>query len=97
MRTALAIARDGGAVGFVGVPHGSGTGVDLATMFNRNIALRGGVAPVRAYIPELLPDILDGTIDPSPVFDLTVDIEGVPAGYKAMDERTALKVLVTNS
>jgi threonine dehydrogenase-like Zn-dependent dehydrogenase len=97
MRTAVGIARDGGAIGFVGVPHGSGTGLDLGVMFDRNIALRGGVAPVRTYIPELLPDILDGTIDPSPVFDLTVDLEGVPDGYKAMDERTALKVLVTNS
>jgi threonine dehydrogenase-like Zn-dependent dehydrogenase len=51
---------------------------------------------VRTYIPQLLPDILDGTIDPSPVFDLTVGLEGVPDGYKAMDQRTALKVLVTN-
>ncbi|NEA48740.1 zinc-binding dehydrogenase, partial [Streptomyces sp. SID10815] len=95
MRTALHIARDGGAIGFVGVPHGSGTGVDLGVMFNRNVALRGGVAPVRAYIPELLPDVLDGTIDPSPVFDMTVGLEGVPDGYRAMDERVALKVLVT--
>ncbi|MFF2849150.1 zinc-binding dehydrogenase [Streptomyces sp. NPDC058001] len=95
MRTAVGITRDGGAIGFVGVPHGSGTGLDLSVMFDRNIALRGGVAPVRTYIPELLPDVLDGTVDPSPVFDLTVDLEDVPAGYKAMDERTALKVLVT--
>ncbi|MFJ6567349.1 zinc-binding dehydrogenase [Streptomyces sp. NPDC091292] len=95
MSTAVGIARDGGAIGFVGVPHGSGTGLDLSVMFDRNIALRGGVAPVRTYIPELLPDVLDGTVDPSPVFDLTVDLEDVPAGYKAMDERTALKVLVT--
>ncbi|WP_411111161.1 zinc-dependent alcohol dehydrogenase family protein [Streptomyces sp. c-19] len=95
MRTAVAIARDGGSIGYVGVPHGSGTGLDLSVMFDRNIALRGGVAPVRAYIPELLPDVLDGTIDPSPVFDLTVGLDGVPGGYKAMDERTALKVLVT--
>ncbi|MEV0096378.1 zinc-dependent alcohol dehydrogenase family protein [Streptomyces sp. NPDC050738] len=94
MRTAVAITRDGGAVGYVGVPHGSGTGLDLSDMFNRNVALRGGVAPVRTYIPELLPDVLDGTIDPSPVFDLTVGLNGVPEGYKAMDERTALKVLV---
>ncbi|MEV7276276.1 zinc-dependent alcohol dehydrogenase family protein [Streptomyces sp. NPDC093111] len=94
MRTAVGIARDGGSVGYVGVPHGSGTGLDLSVMFDRNIALRGGVAPVRAYIPELLPDILDGTIDPSPVFDLTVGLDGVPEGYRAMDERTALKVLV---
>jgi threonine dehydrogenase-like Zn-dependent dehydrogenase len=96
MRTAVSITRDGGAIGFVGVPHGSGTGLDLSVMFDRNIALRGGVAPVRTYIPELLPDVLDGTIDPSPVFDLTVGLEGVPDGYKAMDERTALKVMVTN-
>ncbi|MEV6017695.1 MULTISPECIES: zinc-dependent alcohol dehydrogenase family protein [unclassified Streptomyces] len=95
MSTAVNITRDGGAIGFVGVPHGSGTGLDLGVMFDRNIALRGGVAPVRSYIPELLPDVLDGTIDPSPVFDMTVGLDGVPEGYKAMDERTALKVLVT--
>ncbi|GAA4104267.1 MULTISPECIES: zinc-dependent alcohol dehydrogenase family protein [Streptomyces] len=94
MRTAVDITRDGGAIGYVGVPHGSGTGLDLGVMFDRNIALRGGVAPVRTYIPELLADVLDGTIDPSPVFDRTVGIEGVPDGYRAMDDRTALKVLV---
>ncbi|WP_455355799.1 zinc-dependent alcohol dehydrogenase family protein [Streptomyces sp. SYSU K217416] len=95
MRTSVEITRDGGAIGFVGVPHGSGTGLDLGVMFDRNIALRGGVAPVRTYIPQLLPDVLEGRIDPSPVFDLTVGLDGVPVGYKAMDERTALKVLVT--
>jgi threonine dehydrogenase-like Zn-dependent dehydrogenase len=95
MRTAVHIARDGGAIGYVGVPHGSGTGLDLAVMFGRNIALRGGVAPVRAYLPQLLPDVLAGTVDPSPVFDLTVGLESVPDGYRAMDERTALKVLIT--
>lgn len=94
MRTAVAVTRDGGTVGYVGVPHGSATGLDLSDMFDRNVSLRGGVAPVRTYIPELLPDILDGTIDPSPVFDLTVGLDGVPGGYKAMDERIALKVLV---
>jgi threonine dehydrogenase-like Zn-dependent dehydrogenase len=56
--------------------------------------LRGGVAPVRAYIPELLADVVAGTLDPSPVFDLTVDLDGVPKGYAAMDERTAIKVMV---
>ncbi|MEE1737488.1 zinc-dependent alcohol dehydrogenase family protein [Streptomyces sp. BE147] len=94
MRTAIGVVRDGGSIGYVGVPHGSATGVDLGVMFGRNIALRGGVAPVRAYIPELLPDVLDGTIDPSPVFDMTVGLDDVPAGYKAMDTRTALKVLI---
>ncbi|MET7647420.1 zinc-dependent alcohol dehydrogenase family protein [Streptomyces sp. NPDC005426] len=94
MRTAVGITRDGGSIGYVGVPHGSGTGLDLGVMFDRNIALRGGVAPVRTYIPELLPDVLSGTIDPSPVFDLAIGLDEVPAGYKAMDERTALKVLI---
>ncbi len=94
MRTAIGVARDGGAIGYVGVPHGSGTGLDLGEMFGRNIALRGGVAPVRTYIPELLPDVLSGAVDASPVFDLEVGLDGVPDGYRAMDERTALKVLV---
>jgi len=95
MRTAISVARDGGAVGYVGVPHGGSAGVDISQMFNRNVALRGGVAPARAYIPELLADVLAGVIDPSPVFDATVDLDGVPGGYKAMDERTALKVKIT--
>ncbi|MFE5999251.1 zinc-dependent alcohol dehydrogenase family protein [Streptomyces sp. NPDC056454] len=95
MRTALDIVRDGGSIGYVGVPHGSASGVDLGVMFGRNIALRGGVAPVRTYIPELLPDVLDGTVDPSPVFDLSIGLDEVPAGYEAMDARTALKVLIT--
>ncbi|MFJ2745594.1 zinc-dependent alcohol dehydrogenase family protein [Streptomyces sp. NPDC087440] len=94
MRTAVSIARDGGAIGYVGVPHGSAGGLDLGVMFGRNIGVRGGVAPVRAYLPELLTDVLNGTIDPSPVFDMTVPLDEVPDGYKAMDARTALKVLV---
>ncbi|MFF4890970.1 zinc-dependent alcohol dehydrogenase family protein [Micromonospora chersina] len=95
MRTAISIARDGGAVGYVGVPHGGSAGVDIGQMFNRNVALAGGVAPARAYIPELLADVLAGTIDPSPVFDRSVTLDGVPDGYQAMDERTALKVRIT--
>ncbi|MHC6628924.1 zinc-dependent alcohol dehydrogenase family protein [Streptomyces globosus] len=94
MRTAIGIARDGGSVGYVGVPHGSATGIDLDVMFDRNISLRGGVAPVRAYIPELLRDVLSGAIDPAPVFDRAVSLEGVPDGYRAMDDRSALKVLI---
>ncbi|WP_377268798.1 zinc-dependent alcohol dehydrogenase family protein [Peterkaempfera sp. SMS 1(5)a] len=94
MRTALSIARDGGAVGYVGVPHGGSAGVDIRQMFDRNVALRGGVAPARAYIPELLADVLAGRIDPSPVFDRTVDLDGVPDGYRAMDDRSALKVRI---
>jgi threonine dehydrogenase-like Zn-dependent dehydrogenase len=94
MHTAISIARDGGGVGFVGVPHGGSAGVDIGQMFDRNISLRGGVAPARAYIPELLADVLAGRLDPSPVFDMRVGLDGVPDGYAAMNERAALKVLV---
>ncbi len=94
MRTAISITRDGGAVGYVGVPHGGSAGVDIGQMFGRNIALGGGVAPARAYIPELLADVLAGTIDPGLVFDRTVALDGVPDGYRAMDDRSALKVRI---
>ncbi len=94
MDTALGIVRPGGAVGYVGVPHGSGEAVDLQRMFMSNITLSGGVAPARAYIPELLADVVAGTLDPSPVLDLTVDLNGVPSGYAAMDGRKAIKVMV---
>ena len=63
-------------------------------MFYQNIALQGGVAPVRAYIPELMADVLAGRLDPSPVLDLSVDLAGVPEGYRAMDTRRAIKVMV---
>ena len=94
MKTAIGIARPGGAVGYVGVPHGSAAGVDLQRLFRQNIRLVGGVAPVRAYIAELLADVLAGKLDPSPVLDLTVDLAGVPEGYAAMDGRRATKVMV---
>jgi threonine dehydrogenase-like Zn-dependent dehydrogenase len=61
----------------------------------RNLTLTGGVAPARAYIEELMPDILDGTVEPGRVFDRTVDLDGVPDGYRAMAAREALKVLIT--
>jgi alcohol dehydrogenase len=63
-------------------------------MFGENLTLRGGIAPVRAYAEELLTDVLGGTLDPSPVFTKTVGLDGVPEGYRAMDEREAIKVLV---
>ncbi|NUO60180.1 MAG: zinc-dependent alcohol dehydrogenase family protein [Hamadaea sp.] len=94
MRTAIRVARPGGYVGYVGVPHGGSGGVDIHTMFDNNVGLCGGVAPARAYIPELLADVLAGNLDPSPVFDVGVDLAGVPGGYAAMSDRTALKVLV---
>lgn len=93
MDTAVRIARDGGLVGYVGVPAGV-EALDLRTMFGRNIGLRGGVAPARAYIPELMTDVLEGRLDASPVFDQVVDMGGVPAGYAAMDNREAIKVRI---
>lgn len=89
MTTAFGLARAGSRVGFVGVPHG--VDVPITTMFRRNIGLVGGVAPARAYADELLPDVLAGRIDPGRVFDLEVDLDGIPDGYRAMDERRAIK------
>jgi threonine dehydrogenase-like Zn-dependent dehydrogenase len=63
-------------------------------VFGRNITLTGGIAPVRAYIEELLPDVLDGVVQPGRVFDRTVGLDEVPDGYRAMADRQALKVLV---
>ncbi|PYC65742.1 IMP dehydrogenase [Streptomyces tateyamensis] len=94
MRTAISIARDGGAVGYVGVPHGGSAGVEIGQMFGRNVSLGGGVAPARAYIPELLADVLNGSITPGLVFDRTVSLAEVPEGYRAMDDRSALKVRI---
>jgi threonine dehydrogenase-like Zn-dependent dehydrogenase len=91
--TAMGIARDGGRIGYVGVPH-EAPNLPLGKLFGRNIAIGGGVAPVRAYLPELLTDVLAGRIDPSPVFDKTVALDDVAEGYRAMDGRTALKVVV---
>ncbi len=90
MKQAFACARPGSTVGFVGVPHG----VDLPVrrMFQKNIGLAGGMAPVRHYLPELLELVSNGTIDPGLVFDLTLPLDKVAEGYRAMDERTAIKV-----
>ncbi|MDW5598312.1 zinc-dependent alcohol dehydrogenase family protein [Conexibacter stalactiti] len=92
--TSVAIARPGGAVGRVGVPH-YGTIPLAQPMFYKNVRIGGGPAPVRAYIDELLPDILDGKIQPGRVFDRTVGLDGVPDGYRAMAGRESIKVLVT--
>ncbi len=93
MLTAIEIARPGGAVGRVGVPQGESMPGSLPAFF-RNVTVGGGPAPVRAYIAELLPDILEGRIEPGRVFDRVVDLDGVPGGYRDMDSREALKVMV---
>ncbi len=90
---AVNMTRPGGTVGFVGAPHGSGQ-IPLERMFSSNIGLRGGLAPARAYLPELLADVLAGKLDPSPVLDVTVSLAEVAAGYAAMDQRQAIKVMV---
>jgi len=92
LNLAVNVARPGGAVGFVGAPHASH--IPLERMFACNIGLRGGLAPARAYLPDLLTDVLAGRLDPSPVLDRTVALADVAAGYAAMDQRQAIKVLV---
>lgn len=92
--TALGIVKDGGRIGYVGVPNGVSEGLALGRIFRRNVTIAGGVAPARAYLPELMADVLDGSLDPSPVFDLTLPLDQAPEGYAAMDERRAIKVLL---
>jgi len=94
MRTAMGIVRAGGAVGRVGVPHYQAIPGTVEDMFFKNVTVSGGPAPVRAYIQELLPDILEGRIEPGRVFDRTIGLDEVPDGYRAMDERRALKVMI---
>ena len=91
---AYGVVRPGGVISRVGVPQYEEAPVGFGSLFGKNITLTGGPAPVRAYIEELLPEVLDGRIEPGKVFDRTVDLDGVPEGYRAMDDREALKVLV---
>src|SRR2546429_3698755 len=91
--TAIEIARPGGAVGRVGVPQDETIPASQPAFYN-NISVSGGPAPVRAYIEELLPDVLEGRIEPGRVFDRVVRIDEVPEGYRAMNEREALKVMI---
>ena len=92
MRTAFQVARPGSTVGFVGVPHG--VELPVRRMFQKNIGLAGGMAPVRTYLPDLLQRTLDGSINPGLVFDLTLPLDDVAEAYRAMDERRAIKVLL---
>ena len=93
MRTAILIARPGGHVGRVGVPKEPVLPESMPA-FLRNVTVGGGIAPARAYIEELLPDVLEGRITPGRVFDRTTGLDGVPEGYLAMHERRALKVMI---
>jgi threonine dehydrogenase-like Zn-dependent dehydrogenase len=93
MHTAVEIARPGGAIGRVGVPQYEAIpGAEKA--FYDNLTIAGGPAPVRGYIDELLPDVLEGTIQPGRVFDRVIGLEDVPDGYRAMNERESIKVMI---
>jgi threonine dehydrogenase-like Zn-dependent dehydrogenase len=91
---AFRVVRPGGVISRVGVPQYEEAPIGFGSLFRHNVRLAGGPAPVRAYIEELMPGILDGTIEPGKVLDTTTDLDGVPDGYRAMADREALKVLV---
>ncbi|MCX5214522.1 alcohol dehydrogenase catalytic domain-containing protein [Kitasatospora sp. NBC_00240] len=91
--SALAAVRDGGVFGYVGLPI-TGARVTLLDVFDRNVSIRGGVAPARRYIPELLHDVIEGRIDPSPLFERLLPLSEVQAAYAAMDQRLAVKAAV---
>jgi alcohol dehydrogenase len=93
---AVNVTRPGGTVGFVGVPYNV-KNVPIETMFFNHIALHGGPAPVRAYLPQLISSLEAGRIDPSPVLDLALPLSSVAEGYAAMNERRAIKVLLSVS
>jgi threonine dehydrogenase-like Zn-dependent dehydrogenase len=90
MQTALGIVRPGGAVGRVGVPQHEQIPTTMATFYD-NVTIGGGPAPARAYIEELLPDVLEGRIEPGRVFDRTGSLDDVPEGYRLMNERDSIK------
>src|SRR5213595_322309 len=91
VETAIEIARPGGAVGRVGVPQHEAIPGARPSFYN-NVTVGGGPAPVRAYIDQLLPDVLDGRIDPGRVFDRVIPLDQVPDGYRAMNDRETIKV-----
>jgi threonine dehydrogenase-like Zn-dependent dehydrogenase len=92
MKQAIGSARKGGYVSFVGVPHG--VQLDGQELFFAEIHLHGGPAPVRRYLPDLIGRVLDGKMRPGKVFDLTLPLDQVAEGYRAMDERRAIKTLL---
>jgi threonine dehydrogenase-like Zn-dependent dehydrogenase len=93
LQTAVAIVRAGGTIGRVGVPHYEAV-PNAQTLFYNNVTVSGGPAPVRAYIEELLPDVIEARIEPGLVFDRTVSLDAIPQAYRDMDQRKALKVMI---
>jgi threonine dehydrogenase-like Zn-dependent dehydrogenase len=92
MRQAIWSTRPGGNVGFVGVPHD--VAIDGQELFFSHVALRGGPAPVRRFLPDLIDRVMGGRIEPGKVFDLTLPLDEAAEGYRAMDERRAIKTLL---
>lgn len=92
MMQAIRATRPGGYMGFVGVPHG--VSLDGQQLFSSHIHLHGGPAPVRRYLPDLIALVLNRKINPGKVFDLTLPLDQVAEGYRAMDERRAIKALL---
>jgi threonine dehydrogenase-like Zn-dependent dehydrogenase len=92
MMQAIRSTRPGGGVGYVGVPHG--VELDGEKLFYMHVRLHGGPAPVRRYLPELIDLVWNGRINPGKVFDLTLPLDQVAEGYRAMDERRAIKTLL---
>src|SRR5882724_8576741 len=92
MMQAISSTRPGGYIGYVGVPHG--VSLNGEQLFFAHVHLHGGPAPVRRYLPELIKLVLDGKINPGKVFDLTLPLDQVAEGYRAMDERRAIKTLL---
>ncbi len=93
LETAMNIARPGSVVGAIGAPHAINFPVMDKVVYG-NIGLRGGIAPARAYIPELLDDVLEGRINPGKVFDFETTLDGVVEAYQAMNDRRAIKSLI---
>ncbi len=93
LETAMSIARPGSVVGAIGAPHHMDFPI-MDRVVYRNIGLKGGVAPARVYIPELLDDVLAGSINPGRVFDFETDLEHIADAYLAMDARRAIKSLI---
>lgn len=92
MKQATYSVRPGGRIGFVGVPHGVQLNVNV--LFGLNVGIAGGVAPVRAYLDELLPEVWDGRLQPGPVFDASYTLEAIDEAYRDMDERRTTKAFV---
>jgi threonine dehydrogenase-like Zn-dependent dehydrogenase len=91
---ALGVVRPGGVISRVGAPQYDEAPIGFGSLFRHNLTLTGGPAPVRAYMEELLTDVLDGKVNPGKVFDRTISLDEVPDGYRAMDRREAIKVLI---